>query len=125
MKTAIFAASLLLCGCASTFHLGKVQPQTGRNRDQQQLDTLTCKDQAKMAVESGGQYAKEWLLGFTLVGYPVAIASDHAKSARSVFVGVHAGQGVRRHARGMTSRPHLFAAVLETLRGEILDEVVV
>jgi hypothetical protein len=72
--------------------LGNVKPQTGRTADQQQLDTLTCKDQAKMAVESGGQYAKEFLLGFTVVGYPAAIASDKAKQ-REVFTDCMTAKG--------------------------------
>lgn len=92
MKTAIFATSLLLCGCASTFQLGKVQPQAGRNADQQQLDMLTCKDQAHLAVDGGAQYAKEFWLGFTLVGYPAAIASDKAKQ-RQVFTDCMTAKG--------------------------------
>lgn len=82
-KIATFASVMLLGGCA-TFNLGTVHPQTGRNPDQQQLDTLTCKDQAKMAVEAPGQSTKEFMLGFTIIGYPAAIASDKAKQ-RYVF----------------------------------------
>lgn len=84
MKIAVFATVAFLTGCATTFQLGKVQPQPGRTADQQQLDTLTCKDQAHMAVQSGAQQAKEFWLGFTIVGYPAAIASDKAKQ-RAVF----------------------------------------
>lgn len=82
-KIATFASVVMLAGCA-TFNLGNVHPQTGRTADQQQLDTLTCKDEARLAAESGGQQAKEFLLGFTIVGYPAAIKSDRDKQ-RFVF----------------------------------------
>ena len=77
MKTATFAAltCLSLCGCA-TFNLGTVKPQADRTADQQQLDTLTCKDQAHLAAEAPGEQTREFLLGFTLIGYPLAIMDD-------------------------------------------------
>lgn len=91
-KIAVIAATALLCGCATNFQLGRVQPQAGRNADQQQLDMLTCKDQAHTAVESGAQQAKEFWLGFTIVGYPAAIASDKAKQ-REVFASCMQAKG--------------------------------
>ena len=84
MKKTIFAVVALLSGCATTFNLGTVHPQAGRTADQQQLDTLTCKDQAHLSVESGAQQAKEFWLGFSIVGYPAAIAIDRAKQ-RAIF----------------------------------------
>jgi hypothetical protein len=77
MKTATFAivTCLSLCGCA-TFNLGTVKPQAERTADQQQLDTLTCKDQARLAAEAPGEQTREFLLGLTLVGYPLAIMDD-------------------------------------------------
>ena len=51
-KTMWFAA--LACGMTAcgTFNLGNVRPQAGKTAEQQQLDTLTCKDQASLAVNS-------------------------------------------------------------------------
>lgn len=83
-KIAAFVSVVLLGGCATNFDLGKVHAQSGRTADQQQLDILTCKDQAHMAAEAGGQQTKEFLLGLTVVGYPAAIKSDRDKQ-RYVF----------------------------------------
>lgn len=83
-KIAMFGVVVVLAGCATTFDLGKVHAQPGRNADQQQVDILTCKDQASLAAQGAGQQAKEFLLGFTIVGYPAAIKSDRDKQ-RFVF----------------------------------------
>jgi hypothetical protein len=42
------AATFGVTGCGS-FNLGNVRPQAGKTAEQQQLDTLTCKDQANIA----------------------------------------------------------------------------
>lgn len=84
LKIATIASVVLLSGCATSFDLGKVHAQTPRTADQQQLDILTCKDQAVTAANSGGQQAKEFMLGLTVVGYPAAIKSDRDKQ-RFVF----------------------------------------
>jgi len=84
IKIATIASVVLLAGCATNFDLGKVHAQPGRNADQQQLDILTCKDQATLAAQGNGQQAKEFLLGLTVVGYPAAIKSDRDKQ-RFVF----------------------------------------
>lgn len=92
MKTAFtIIGCISLAGC-STFNLGNVRPQPGRTADQQQLDTLTCKDQARLAAESGGQQTKEFLLGLTVIGYPAAVASDRAKQ-RDVFTSCMQAKG--------------------------------
>jgi hypothetical protein len=73
----------LIAGCG-TFNLGNVHPQVNKTPEQQQLDTLTCKDQANLAVNSTGRQAGDFLLGFTIVGAPVAYEMDKAKE-RQVF----------------------------------------
>jgi hypothetical protein len=83
IKTFTLTSVLLLGGCA-TFNLGYVQSQPGHTSDQQQLATLTCKDEAHLAASSNGDVAKGFLLGLTIVGTPVAIAMDRAKQ-RKVF----------------------------------------
>ena len=90
MKIAAVAACLLLCGCV--FSLGHVQPQTGKNADQQQLDTLTCKDQAHLAASTAGRQTGAFLLGLTVVGTPVAMKLDRNKQ-RGVFQECMAGKG--------------------------------
>lgn len=90
-KNALSAITVLLSGCV-TFDLGQVHPQAGRTADQQQLDTLTCKDEARLAAEGGAQQAKEILLGLTIVGTPLALASDKAKQ-RAVFTQCMQGKG--------------------------------
>jgi hypothetical protein len=86
MRKTILSALLLVCGISGcgTFTLGNVRPQAGRTAEQQQLDTLTCKDQASLAVNSAGRQTGDFLLGMTIVGVPVAYEMDKAKQ-RQVF----------------------------------------
>lgn len=81
----------LLTGCG-TFNLGYVQSQAGKTADQQQLDTLTCKDTAKLVSESGDRQVAQFLLGFTIVGYPIAYELDKSKK-REVFKECMQGKG--------------------------------
>lgn len=73
----------ILSGCG-TFNLGNVRAQSGKTAEQQQLDTLTCKDQANLAANSAGRQTGDFLLGLTIVGTPVAIEREKAKE-REVF----------------------------------------
>lgn len=92
MKTAFtIITCVTLCGCA-TFNLGNVKPQDGRTADQQQLDTLTCKDQARLAAEAPGEQTREFLLGFTLIGYPLAIMDDR-NTQRQAFTSCMTSKG--------------------------------
>ena len=63
--------ALLCSGCA--FHLGQVQSQPGKTADQQTLDTLTCKDTARIAYYSSPAAAASFGLGMTIVGVPASI----------------------------------------------------
>jgi hypothetical protein len=85
----LLACSITGCG---TFTLGNVRPQAGKSAEQQQLDTLTCKDQANLAANSAGRQTGDFLLGLTIVGAPVAYEMDKAKQ-RQVFADC-------MHARG-------------------------
>src|ERR1700722_19764472 len=76
MLLLVFACCVTACG---TFNLGNVRPQAGKTAEQQQLDTLTCKDQANLAVNSAGRQTGDFLLGLTIVGTPVAIEREKAK----------------------------------------------
>lgn len=91
MRKLIYGALVLLAGCG-TFILGNVHPQAGKTAEQQQLDTLACKDQANLAVNSAGRQAGDFLLGFTIVGAPVAYEMDKAKQ-REVFADCMHGKG--------------------------------
>lgn len=96
-KIATFGIVVMLAGCATTFDLGKVHAQQGRTADQQQLDILTCKDQAHVAASGSGDYAKGFLLGLTVVGTPVALKMDRDKQ-RKMF-------GECMHAKGYDVTP--------------------
>jgi hypothetical protein len=80
----------LLAGC--TFNLGNVRPQAGRTADQQQLDTLTCKDQAHLTTESTGHQTAYFLLGATIVGAPAALVIDR-KVQRKAFADCMTAKG--------------------------------
>jgi hypothetical protein len=81
VSVVVISVGLASCG---TFQLGNVKPQAGKTADQEKLDILVCKDQAHNAAASAGQQTKEFLLGLTLIGTPVAYESDKAKQ-RAVF----------------------------------------
>jgi hypothetical protein len=86
MNSKICLPMLMTCGLAAcgTYNLGNVRPQANKTADQQQLDMLTCKDQASLAVNSAGHQTADFFLGLTVVGAPVAYANDKAR-ARAVF----------------------------------------
>src|SRR5580658_680329 len=86
---AVSAVLLVSCG---TFPLGNVQPQSGRTAEQQQSDTLYCKDQAQLAANSAGRQTGDFLLGLTIVGAPVAYEMDKSKQ-REVFAGCMQDKG--------------------------------
>jgi hypothetical protein len=94
MKKIKMLVLLAACGVAAcgTFKLGIVHPQAGKTADQQQLDTLTCKDQAELAVNSAGHQTGDFLMGLTIVGAPVAYEMDKKKE-RQVFAECMKGRG--------------------------------
>ena len=77
----LLCVSLTACG---TFQLGYVQPQPGKTADQQQLDTLSCKDQAKLAANSADRQAAYFLMGATWILAPAAFEWEKT-TQREVF----------------------------------------
>lgn len=93
-STTALLAVTLLCTACGTYNLGNVYPQAGKSKDQQQLDTLTCKDQARIAANTGERQAGSFLLGMTIIGTPVAWELEKAKS-REVFTACMEQRGYR------------------------------
>jgi hypothetical protein len=108
-------ALLLTCGVAAcgTYNLGNVRPQPNRTADQQQLDTLTCKDQASLAVNSVGHQTADFFLGLTVIGAPVAYANDKAR-ARAVFADCMQARGYLVTLPGKSVPPTSTAAATTT-----------
>jgi hypothetical protein len=80
-----FAATALpLMTACGTYTLGIVHPQSQKTAQQQQLDTLTCKDQANLVANSAGRQTADFFLGMTIIGAPVAFEREKAKE-REVF----------------------------------------
>jgi hypothetical protein len=52
--------------------------------DQRQIDILSCKDQAQLAIGTAGHQVGDFLLGLTIVGTPIAYESDK-QTERDVF----------------------------------------
>jgi hypothetical protein len=69
LRLALISLPLLTAACG-TYNLGNVRPQATKTADQQQLDTLTCKDQASLAAKSAGRQTADFFLGLTVVGAP-------------------------------------------------------
>jgi len=72
---------MVACG---TFPLGSVLPQAGKSKDQQQLDTLTCKDKATLSSQAASKQIGDFLLGMTIIGVPVAYEMDKSNQ-RDIF----------------------------------------
>ncbi len=87
MRTALalvlLAVGAVVAGCGN-FPLGNVKPQAGKTADQEKLDVLVCKDQARLASDTAGREVGAFFLGLTIIGTPAAIAMDRAKQ-REVF----------------------------------------
>lgn len=81
--SATISSIIFLTGCG-TFNLGYVQPQAGKSPDNQNLDTLICKDQARLAAEAPDRQVGDFLLGFTIIGVPIAYELGKSKQ-REVF----------------------------------------
>jgi uncharacterized protein YceK len=88
----ITAAALLLSGCATTFTLGHIAPAPDHTVAQQQLDILTCKDQAAARAGGAGPQAAGFLLGLTVVGLPAARGMDR-EIQRTEFASCMAAKG--------------------------------
>lgn len=108
----LLSLSLLTSACG-TFNLGNVSPQANKTADQQQLDILTCKDKANLAINSAGHQTADFLLGMTIVGAPVAYENDKAK-AREVYAGCMQARGYVVTLDGKTVPPISTAAATAT-----------
>lgn len=69
-------ACVALAGCGTFSLASEIVPPKGKTADQQQLDVLACKDQATLAANAGDKQAAEFLLGFTIIGYPAGVQMD-------------------------------------------------
>lgn len=91
-----FASSLVvvLSGCG-TFQLASgVVPYSSKTQEQQQLDNLACKDQARLEANTTERQTGAFLLGMTIVGAPVAFEMEKAKQ-REVFKTCMEAKGYR------------------------------
>jgi hypothetical protein len=84
MSRTVVLAICLLCAACGNFQLGTVQSPPGRTADQRQLDILSCKDQAQLAIGTAGHQVGDFLLGMTIIGTPIAYESDK-QTERDVF----------------------------------------
>lgn len=80
----LYAGALLLCSCGTFQLASNISSPAGKSAEEQQSDILFCKDQADLAVNSGAHQAGDFLLGFTLIGAPVAYQLDKEQE-REVF----------------------------------------
>lgn len=85
---------LLLAGCGTFQLASSVIPSTPKTQDQQQLDNLGCKDQAKLEANTTGRQTGAFLLGMTIVGAPVAFEMEKAKQ-REVYKSCMEAKGYR------------------------------
>ena len=76
------SAAVSSCG---TFPLASgVYPLAPRTTEQQQLDNLNCKDQAKLEANSTERQTGAFLLGLTIIGAPLAFEMEKTKQ-REVY----------------------------------------
>lgn len=72
----IFIALLTGCG---TFSLGTAIPQKPKSVNEQQLDTLDCKDRARLAASAADVQVGAFLLGMTIIGAPAGFELEKSK----------------------------------------------
>ncbi len=81
---AVTSVSFLIAGCG-TFQLASGSiPPPGKTKEQQQLDTLSCKDRAKLEANTADRQVGAFALGLTIVGAPLAYELEKSKQ-REVF----------------------------------------
>lgn len=80
----LLVVTFCLGGCGTFQLAGGISAPSGKTADQQQNDILFCKDQAQMEANSAGQQTKDFLMGLTIVGAPIAIEQDKSLQ-REVF----------------------------------------
>ena len=93
MKAIVVCLSIALAGCGS-FSLGRVIPPEGTTADRAQLDILVCKDEAYQAASTGEKQAEGFLLGLTIIGYPIAYEDDKA-TQRQAYADCMIARGYR------------------------------
>lgn len=81
---AVCVSVVLLTGCGSFQLAASVAPTSPKTPDQMNLDTLLCKDKAKVETNTAGRAVGNFVAGATLVGIPVAVEAEKAKQ-REVF----------------------------------------
>ncbi len=90
----IVLVTLTCLGCG-TFQLSSgAIPLVAKSQEQMQLDNLTCKDQAKLAANTGERQAGAFLLGATLIGAPIAFELEKSKQ-REVYKSCMETRGYR------------------------------
>lgn len=82
-KTAVAFACIALAGCG-TFPLASGVNHPSKTQQEMQLDTLACKDRARLAASSAERQAGAFALGLTIIGAPLAYELDKRKQ-REVF----------------------------------------
>ncbi len=93
-NTLITCSAVVLLSACGTFQLGDVQPQAGKAPEQQQLDTLQCKDEARLTANSTGRQTGAFFLGMTIVGAPLAYELEKS-TQRQVFAECLAAKGYK------------------------------
>lgn len=81
-KLLITAACVLLASCGTFQLTSGVIANSPKTDEQIQLDMLTCKDHARLEASTADRQVGAFLLGFTLVGAPMAFEIEKATQRR-------------------------------------------
>jgi hypothetical protein len=94
MRYLTLVSVLFLTACG-TFQLASaVYPPSGKSSQEQQTDTLVCKDRARLEANTAERQAGAFLLGMTIIGAPAAYELERAKQ-REVFAECMTALGYR------------------------------
>lgn len=85
----------LLCAGCGTFHLDNGRtPPPGRTADQQTLDVLVCKDEARIWSERAEAQARGFATGFFLPVIGIAVDASNIKNdQRAMYKTCMGGKG--------------------------------
>lgn len=84
---------VFLSGCG-TFSLGTAIPQIAKTPNEQQIDTLDCKDKARLAASAADVQVGAFLLGLTIIGAPAGFELEKNKQ-REAYKSCMEGKGYR------------------------------
>lgn len=93
-KIFVIICIMVLPACSRTILLGMVHSPPGTTEERRDIDTINCKEEAEIAVNSPVNQTADFLLGASLIGLPFASAKNESIQ-RDTFARCMSSRGYR------------------------------